>query len=80
MLHHVDLPTEKISSSTFRRQLIEFTFLLEKTSNELVDVRSGEKINSVSVAILVSCDKVIKTESGMIKRYLSSKKILLLFQ
>lgn len=44
--------------------LVAFTFLLEKTSNELFDVRSGEKINSVSVVILVSCDKVIKTESG----------------
>jgi hypothetical protein len=33
----------------------------------LLDERSGEKINSVSVVILVPCDKVIKTESGIIK-------------
>jgi len=42
---------------------VHLTFLLENTLNELFDVRSGEKINSVSVVILVSCDKVSKTES-----------------
>ena len=42
---------------------MSLTFLLENICNELDDERSGEKINSVSVVILVSFDKVIKTES-----------------
>ena len=40
-----------------------FTFLLENIWKGLFDVRSGEKMSSVSVVILVAFDRMSKTES-----------------
>jgi hypothetical protein len=47
----------------FQRDMLTLTFLLENICTEFDEDRSGENINSVSVVILVSFDKVIKTES-----------------
>ena len=55
------------------------TFLLENIWIELVDVRSGENINSVSVVIFVSCDNVIKFESlNKQKQYSSTYQYIIL--